>query len=96
MIRTFFTLLLLALLSSTNFVFGQKEIVLSGKLNACQEDSLRLFVLDGVSLRQVAVMPIQEQEGVKVFSVRINQVPMGIYFLGLGQKDNTLQLILGS
>lgn len=87
-------LVLSLLISSTN-LFAQKEVQISGKLTSCSADSLRIFVLDGVSLRQVAVMPVRIQGEDKVFSIKISKVPLGFYFLGLGQRNNTVPLILG-
>lgn len=90
-----FILLVLAFVFTTSSLFAQKEVLISGKLPVCAADSLRVFVLDGVSLRQVAVMPVQTQGEDKVFSIKISKVPLGFYFIGLGQRNNTLPLILG-
>ncbi|MDW3648845.1 MAG: TlpA disulfide reductase family protein [Bacteroidia bacterium] len=89
-------LLVLALSCTSHQLFAQKEVWLTGKLTSCNADSLRLFILDGVSLRQVAVIAVMQQGEDKVFSIKINQIPLGFYFLGLGKPQNTVPLILGS
>ncbi|MEL6254590.1 MAG: TlpA disulfide reductase family protein [Bacteroidota bacterium] len=89
-------LLVLALSCTAHQLFAQKEVLITGKLTSCNADSLRLFILDGVSLRQVAVLPVMQQGEDKVFSIKISEVPLGFYFLGLGKPQNTVPLILGS
>jgi peroxiredoxin len=79
---------------SSNFVEAQVQI--QGQLTDCQTDSLLFFELDGVSLRPLAVLPLQKDEnGLASFSVKIEAVQPGFYFLGAGKPADTRMMMLG-
>lgn len=73
----------------------QEAVTLTGQLTNCQQDTLYLFTLDGVSLRPQGAIPLTQLEGSKGFTVQMPGLPKGFYLIGGGQKQNTRMLILG-
>lgn len=66
-----------------------------GRFTECALDTIRFFFLDGVSLRQVAKVPVLTDEQGKYFAAGFAEIPKGFYFVGGGQPANTRQVILG-
>lgn len=73
------------------------QIQLQGQFSACETDSLYVFMLDGVGLRPLAVLPLAPQDSLKVLNVSVNaDIPKGFYFIGDGKPNSTKPVILGS
>lgn len=72
-------------------------VTLSGEFQTCAPtDSLRLFDFVGLSLRQLAAIGLKSDENGKyTFSVNLNGIKQGFYFLGIS-PEKTVPLILGS
>ena len=75
---------------------AQEKIVVQGIMSSCQTDSVRIFTLDGVSLRQAGIVPVQKREKDYIFAMALPKIPQGFYFIGNGQKSNTVPLLLGT
>lgn len=87
-------LLLLIPLSSFHLLIGQ-SFTLEGELVNCKSDSIYLFELDGVQLVPFAKVPLTQEEGTYKFTVEINPISTGFYWIGGGQPNNTKMMILG-
>jgi thiol-disulfide isomerase/thioredoxin len=75
---------------------GGKSIRLSGALTDCGTDSIRLFRIDGVTLRPLYATWPQEKDGKQEFEFRIpGKIPQGFYFIG-SQPQSARPVILGS
>lgn len=76
-------------------VQAQKVVNLSGLLERCvATDSIRIYGFLGNSLQQLAVTPLQQQGEKSAFSVNINGLEKGFYFLGVS-PSSVAPLILG-
>ncbi|MEL6676144.1 MAG: TlpA disulfide reductase family protein [Bacteroidota bacterium] len=71
------------------------KILLQGQLTEWDEDTIRLFIPDGVSLRPVTNMVLNRTDRKAQFAVSFNKVPPGIYFLGTGKPGQSCQVLLG-
>jgi peroxiredoxin len=71
-------------------------VTLSGEFQTCAPtDSLRLYDFVGLSLRPLAAIGLKAENGKYTFSVNLNGIKQGFYFLGIA-PDKTIPLILGS
>lgn len=74
---------------------AQTQFQLQGRVQPCDFDTVRLFYLDGVSLREAAKAPIQRDEQGAYFAMGFAFIPPGFYFVGNGNPSQTKQVILG-
>ncbi|MFN0204437.1 MAG: TlpA family protein disulfide reductase [Bacteroidia bacterium] len=63
--------------------------------NCSQSDSIRIYDFVGLSLRQVAALALKNEGTKSTFSVSLNGVQPGFYFIGM-QPNQTIPLILGA
>lgn len=72
------------------------SITLSGEFGSCTaKDSIRIWGFLGSTLQQLAVTPLQQNGDKSAFSVNINGLERGFYFVGFA-TNNMIPLILGS
>lgn len=71
------------------------QFSVQGRFDACEADTIRLFFLDGISLRQAAATPVQQDPTGKFFAFSFQSVPPGFYFIGGGAPINTRMVLLG-
>jgi peroxiredoxin len=74
---------------------AQASIQLSGTLTQCP-DTLLFFALDGVSLRPLAAIPLQQSDAGGSFALNAQELEEGMYFLGQGGPQNTRPILLGT
>ena len=90
------TFLILLCLPLTLVGQTPSQYQVQGRFGTCEADTIRLFFLDGVSLRQVAKTPVLQDEGGKYFAFSFQHIPPGFFFLGGGVPTNTRMVILGT
>lgn len=66
-----------------------------GRFSSCDQDTIRLFFLDGISLRQIGKTPVIEDENGKYFAFSFSHIPAGFFFIGGGAPVNTKMVLLG-
>ena len=72
-----------------------EKVLLQGHLTEWQEDTIRLFLPDGVSLRPIGNIALNRTNNQADFAVTFSGVPAGIYFLGTGKPNQSCQVLLG-
>ncbi len=90
-------LFLICLTFLPQFLFAQTSSLhqVQGRFGSCDQDTIRIFFLDGISLREVAKTPVLEDENGKYFAFSFSHIPPGFFFVGGGQPVNTKMVILG-
>lgn len=91
-----FSLLLLICLPLVLVGQSPSQYLVQGRFGTCEADTIRLFFLDGVSLRQVAKTPVQQDENGKFFAFSFQHIPPGFFFVGGGIPANTRMVVLGT
>lgn len=89
--------ILISLLFLPQFLAAQSTSVhqVQGRFGVCNQDTIRLFFLDGISLRQLAKAPVMEDANGKYFAFSFSHIPPGFYFVGGGAPVNTKMVVLG-
>lgn len=83
-------------LASSFSALSQQTVLLSGEFGNCTaKDSIRIWTFVGSTLQQLAVTPLQQEGDKYRFSVNINGLQKGFYFVGFA-TNNMIPLILGS
>lgn len=64
-------------------------------MDSCPLDTMGLFFLDGVSIRQIARTPVLRDSSGASFVMNFSNISPGFYFVGGGEPTNTRQVLLG-
>ena len=70
------------------------EFEISGELQACSGDSMRVYALDGFLLKTIATAPLVHKNGKSHFSISGKVPTKGVYWLG-ATPQNRRNVILG-
>ncbi|MFK7922838.1 MAG: peroxiredoxin family protein [Bacteroidia bacterium] len=82
--------------STTETALPNAQVRIQGSMDHCQLDSMRLFVPEGTSLKQIQSVALAKDTNNKFnFAFDLEKAKQGFYYIGGGRQNDTRLLVLG-